>query len=568
MPNRVPTLVITSPQPKAVVGTAPFTVSGTVTAPGMPEPVDIRAVTVQVDAQPPVRATLKHLPGTQQIQIIFSASMQITGGQDPHTVTVSVASDAGFPVTASVSVSAGLRFEVPAVLLDFALPANIAGNPLGDIASSLQPLMSTVARQINALPLTNQIRASNKIVVGPNLLQTPGATPMLRFGLWILDANFPPKELAPATASFPLPQFTPAAAAGCFALAPPLSPPPVGSEHAVAPASFTILGFALSLPTTTLQLILDILLPQIIAQAASNHFDVNSATLQTNASGTVTVTLSGTLPASISMTAKLEETVGIRQRPYPGSYSTSMPAVISSSSSASVGDLLQWIAGILFPGIGLYLLTLFGLANYGVDEGASTATGILSGFLSALPAWIPFRDSSVPSAIRSSFPFPMAVLNFDSFGTTDTAIVGAGSIGIAARDQTMVSVSVTGPSDYPNYSYGIEGAYTASLIAFEPDNDQMVAQVSGTPKKITFGTDPFFQQGGFATDLPLPAKPSPGKYPFTISVNATETCASDPSRKLTGSASKAVTATVVKGVQPEIKSASSVETVQRLSSAS
>ena len=62
MPNRIPSLTIYSPTPNAVVGLAPFTVSGLVTAPGMPEPVAIDSVTVQVDAQPPVAATLNTLP--------------------------------------------------------------------------------------------------------------------------------------------------------------------------------------------------------------------------------------------------------------------------------------------------------------------------------------------------------------------------------------------------------------------------------------------------------------------------------------------------------------------------
>ena len=54
MPNRIPSLTIYSPTPDAVVGLAPFTVTGLVTAPGMPEPLAIDSVTVQVHAQPPV----------------------------------------------------------------------------------------------------------------------------------------------------------------------------------------------------------------------------------------------------------------------------------------------------------------------------------------------------------------------------------------------------------------------------------------------------------------------------------------------------------------------------------
>ena len=110
MPNRIPSLTIYSPKPDAVVGLTPFTVSGLVTAPGMPEPVAIDSVTVQVDAQPPVQATLKHIVNPHLVEVTFSATVQIAGGQDPHTITVTVESDAGIPVRKTVTVTAGLRF--------------------------------------------------------------------------------------------------------------------------------------------------------------------------------------------------------------------------------------------------------------------------------------------------------------------------------------------------------------------------------------------------------------------------------------------------------------------------
>jgi len=73
MPSRVPTLVINSPAPNAVVGSQPFNVAGLVTAPGMPEPVAINSVTVQVDAETPVRATLRRIPNKQLVEVTFTA---------------------------------------------------------------------------------------------------------------------------------------------------------------------------------------------------------------------------------------------------------------------------------------------------------------------------------------------------------------------------------------------------------------------------------------------------------------------------------------------------------------
>jgi hypothetical protein len=229
MAQKVPTLKIESPQPNAIVGTKQFTVTGLVTAPGMPEPVTIYSVSVQVDAQPAVKATLKHLPDPDLVEVTFSATVQITGGQDPHTVTVSVASDAGAPVSGTVTVTAGLRLVAPAVLIDVATDLVTPG--VGTI--NLQSQLSMVARKIAALPQMADVQSGNKMVVGPMMLQMPAglrrdvagdvvAPPnvLLRLGLWILDLDFPAQELIQPTSDFPLPQLTPEAAAGCFGLAP------------------------------------------------------------------------------------------------------------------------------------------------------------------------------------------------------------------------------------------------------------------------------------------------------------------------------------------------------------
>ncbi|HVU48901.1 MAG TPA: hypothetical protein VHD85_22430 [Terracidiphilus sp.] len=548
MPDRLPKLVITFPQPNALVGTTPFNVTGTVTAPGMPEPVMINSVTVQVDAQAPIHATLKRISSKQLVEVTFSAAVHITGGQNPHSVTVTVASDSG-TVTRSVSVIAGLTFVPvpPAVLIDFSLP-QIEGVSLSDIVSRLQPLAGALAKQLSETPVIGKFGAANKILVGPNMLLTSTAQPMLRVGLWILDSNFPRQDLVAATKDFPLAQLTPAAAAACFALAPLLNPPSVGSEASVPPAELDVAGFALSIPTTTLQAILDVLKPDIVSQAASNHFTVKTATVRTSAPATVTTTISGSLPANIPMTATIRETLGVAQR--SSTVLSKMPTVVSSSGSTSVGDDLDWFIGFLVPAIGLGLASLFVIADVGIGNVTGKATGILTDYLAALPPWFPFRNSSVPDDLQPLFPFPMAVLNFDSFGCTSNALVAAGSIGMTNRDQSMVAVSLAGASSFPNYSFGIESVYTARLTAFEPDNDRMTWQVSGSPLKHSFSTDPVFQAGSFPAEFPITLKTAPGHYTFTLSATGTETCASDASKTLSGTASKKVSVTVVKNQPP------------------
>jgi hypothetical protein len=79
MPNRLPVLSIWSPLPDAVVGNAPFTVMGVVTAPGEPEPVYIESVAVEILGQPGiVQATLTRSQpsGDQPVQVTFKATMQ------------------------------------------------------------------------------------------------------------------------------------------------------------------------------------------------------------------------------------------------------------------------------------------------------------------------------------------------------------------------------------------------------------------------------------------------------------------------------------------------------------
>ena len=545
MPNRIPSLTIYSPKPNAVVGLTPFTVSGLVTAPGMPEPLGIDSVTVQVDSQPPVQATLKHIPNKTLVEVTFSATVQITGGQDPHTIAVTVASDAGIPVTKFVTVTAGNRLAAPAVLVDLATITNIPAD-----SHAVQHMLSVVAKQINKFSVVNDLANLNKIVVGPNAIAVSEPRPMLRVGVWILDADFPQLELQPPSLpDFPLSRLTDDAAAGSFGLVPLLSPPPPGG---VPPADNPLFGFAMSAPASTLQLILNAMFPKIAAKAADHHFTVESATISTDAAGSVTTKLSGSLPLGVSMTASLTETLGVVQVPNTVQM---MPAVVSSKSDVSVGDFVSWFIGTLVPAIGLLLVGELGIADYGVGVASDKANGIIGSYLGSLPSILPFRNSSLPSKAdfpnlpfdpQAKYSFPMAVLNFETFTTDGSGIVASGTVGIGARDQSMVRVHLGGPTYYPNYSYGIESIYMAGLSFFKPDGDQMTWRVTGSNDINEFTMNAFWQIGSFAAEFPIPFKASPGKYHFTLSVSGSETCATDPTKTLSGSASLAVTTNVTK----------------------
>jgi hypothetical protein len=216
------------------------------------------------------------------------------------------------------------------------------------------------------------------------------------------------------------------------------------------------------------------------------------------------------------------------------------------------------------PAIGLLLVGELGLASYGVGVASDKANGIIGSYLASLRPTKPFRNSSLPSKAdfpqlpfdpQAKYSFPMAVLNFESFTTDGSGIVAGGTVGIGERDQSMVAVHLGGPTYYPDYSYGIESVYTVGLSFFKPDDDQMTWQVTGSKDSNEFSTNSFWQVGSFAGEFPIPFKASPGKYHFMLSVNGTETCATDPTRTLTGSAALALTVNVTKNPasMPEAK---------------
>jgi hypothetical protein len=540
MPNRLPVLSIWSPLPDAVVGNAPFTVMGVVTAPGEPEPVYIESVAVEILGQPGiVQATLTRSQpsGDQPVQVTFKATMQITGGQDPHGVVVGVKSDAGLPVVETVTVTVGPRLVAPSALIDIQiLPFVVSLDPTFEAAQlvtdpRVQSLLATIAQAMAKLQVVKDV-SLYWMVVGPNVgyISNP---PTLRVGFWILEQDFAPSDLIFPTADFPMLQMTPEAAKGCFALVPPLVQPPY--DVSVPPAEAIPLTFALSISTPTLQLIADALLPTINSDAGRHSASVDSITVQTGSDDTLIFQISGSY-LGISVSGSVTELLG--PMPRAGTESN-MAAVVTSTASSGLLDILS----VLIPFLG----TLVAALGEGYVQGK--AQSVLGDVLNELPAWIPFRNSSLgsssssgPSSFQTSFPFPMLVLNFATFGTNDAGITGTGVVGLAARDQSMVAVSLTGPKSFPNYTPGTDGTYDVSLTAFEPDDDVLLTQVSGggVNSGNTVNTNPFLQGGSFSTDFPI----SSGSETFTLTVSGTETCATDSTQKLTGSHSLAIQVTL------------------------
>ena len=106
MPVSTPHLSIFGPHNNDVVNlNQPFPVSGQVTNEHVSdEVVLIDSVTVRVDGGPVIDATLTPLVDNTQTKVNFAASAQVTGGQDPHRITVIATNDQSGSTTQTVSV--------------------------------------------------------------------------------------------------------------------------------------------------------------------------------------------------------------------------------------------------------------------------------------------------------------------------------------------------------------------------------------------------------------------------------------------------------------------------------
>src|SRR5947209_7176287 len=106
MPVTKPQLTVFGPSNNATVNlNQPFPVTGQVTnqhAAG--EFVGIDSVTVRVDGGPVVEANLTVVPDRTQTRVNFAASAQVTGGADPHAVTVTATNDQEASATQMISV--------------------------------------------------------------------------------------------------------------------------------------------------------------------------------------------------------------------------------------------------------------------------------------------------------------------------------------------------------------------------------------------------------------------------------------------------------------------------------
>jgi hypothetical protein len=533
-----PILTVNQPTPNSVVGlNQPFQITGQVTDRGGTEPIMIDSVTVQIDAGPLIDTTLKHIPDKTLTRVSFNASAQISTGNDPHTVTVVATNDQGLRATKAVTVFAGSVFQVdaPALFVDLLTLIPITADD-----PQVLTLIGKIQRQLRSL--SDTLASAGKVLIGPNLVVQPinPVESLVRVGLWIEDPSFP---VVPPSAEFPLPRLSDAAAVASFAATPVLTIPSPG----------TFPSFALSIPVKTLQYLVDAITPSVKSQASSQGFAIDTITAQTSSPATVNTNVSGhilkgTVPASFTIT----ETVGLKA--VPGGPSAQMaPAVLKTDSSSSVGSLLDWIVGFFVPLIGAVL----GAALYEASTVASPKSGLAGSLLGSIPARIPFGNKDISLRNIPLPDFPSLNLFWNSFGTTSSGLLGVGTTDIGSRAEADVNVILNGPDFFSGFQDNIIEFTDPTMGYFleniAPDSGKFGWRISGagTNADALEPPSPAVQAGDFSPHFPLPKKVSVGDYHFTLAINAVETCESDSTKTLTGTASKAMLFRVKKSPQPQ-----------------
>jgi hypothetical protein len=506
----------------------------------MPEPVMIDSVVVQVDGGSAIDATLTPVKNLKQTIVNFSASVVVTGATGPHTITVTATNDNGRSVSESVTVFLGPVFQVdaPAILVEIINPI-----PLDPNDPKTGPLLNNLASQMQhaLLPLFSQLASAGMLLAGPNfkLATNPLGVKVLRVGLWIEPATFP--VLPPVLPAFPLPRLLDQAASESFDLVPLL---PVPDPSGFSPS------FAMSVPITTLQRQVDAILPTLQAAASSNDVSIDSIKVTTSGKGSVVTTISGSGPLDIPFSATLTEALGIVEVPDSNPFQ-SVPAVLSSSHSSSLGSILDWLVSAFIPFATLLLAGAWGYLSSKVGDVSQQVNGVAQALVAAILLRIPFRNSALALLGVPLPDFPALVPDWRFFGVTETEILGTGTTTLIARDQSIVALALNGAGFIAGYQEDLAGGagqtYGYSLANIAPDSDKFNWQTSGTGSdtgEIDLG--PFAQGGSFGAIFPLQIKVQPGEFPFTLTVNGTETCGTDPKKTLTCSASKDVKVKVLK----------------------
>jgi hypothetical protein len=510
-------VTIQSPQPDFVVpDSQALHVAGVATGTGGFEPVLVDAVQVSVDGGPTVAAT-KHVVAHQKVPTVtFSASVAVGDQPGAHTVTVVVTDDNQAHASASVQVLRDISVVVPppAILIDLEPPF-----PTTPDDPSVQDLVSTVSQTLATQ--ASQLTSAGLLLVGPNVIATQDAAgiPILRLGIWLLDAGFPVQPPAP---QFPLPRLSAPQAVAGFALVPPLR-----RGHRIG---FTDTPFGVRVPQTTLQRLAD------FARVQAGNSDVESITVSVAPPATASTVVSGS-HLGISFSIDIEETLSVA--PVAGVDPAQSIPHVDSQYSTNVGSLLDWLIGALIPIFGGILV----IGSVELAQNAGQVPGVVAGLLSGLPARVPVRNTSLPAQAQSQFDFPQIVLDWSAFGVNNDGLEGAGDAIIAERDQAGARLTVAGPGslNIPHGESDIDTVYRLRLWQIKPDDGGLTWRLHPQVGTDHAGTaDPGVLAEGADVDFDFILPPHSLQGTFTISASAVETCGTDATKRIATMTTKSV----------------------------
>jgi hypothetical protein len=524
----------------------PFLVTGKASDVSHPEPVAIASVAVQVDGGVPVYAKISIDRKNKNKNLVlfdFEASVQVSGGDDPHVVTVTATDERNRSATQSRKVFVGVPFAVdaPALLIDvvnFVIEEN--GQPTGLQPGDLTSLASGLSQTL--APLSDALSAYGLRIAGPNLIAGPATsiTSSVRIGIWVEDYSFP--VIPPNPPDFPLPRLPDKGANLSFAAIPFL---PVPDPAQLTPT------FAIAAPLGAMQRLANALLPALQESAAPSNAEISSIVVHSASEG-IEVDINGevTTPVDVSFTLAVKEALGILQlgSDGPADPFRTVPAVTSSSHDSTINGSIAALFGVLLPPLGIILAVISCKLSNKVAGNETSATATLKETLAAIPSLIPLSVGSLPKGFPGIPDFPRLVLTWPSFGTSPTGILGTGTTTLDGRDSSMVTVVVDAAQQEITGSAAelpriVNVACMWSLINIVPDKNGLSWSVAGASRG-SGSLDP--SVASFTAPLHLPQPPIPGNtYLFSVTVTAVETSIK-AAQPLTGSGSVAIRVVVNK----------------------
>jgi hypothetical protein len=515
--------VFVQPADNAVVPSShPFEVSGRVTDVGRPEPHLVDSVTVQVDNGPVVRASLTRIHDQTQSLVAFSAFVTVTGGHDPHTLTVIATDDAGQSVAATRHVFTNVPFAVdaPAVVVDL-----LSFVPFDEATI----LSQTGAIQDMLLDLSASLGALGKVLAGPNFqftIRPEGQSSHVRVGFWIEDRTFP--VIAPVPPGRPLPLVpTPGADAG-FHLVP------------AVPVSTNLASFAVITKPGLLQQLVDAMAPDLKNQTSQQGVSVDSITVQPSSPANVKTHVTGTLPAAVPFDMTITETLGVVKAPDQINHA---PAVIRSSHSSGLGNILDVIAAVVLGPFRNILVAEFLELRSKTADTDTQITGMMQSLLEGVPLHYPFNRKNFFKDSSSVADFPVLITDWQTFGVLGERLVGTGLTTLHPREQADAGLSISGPTTISGFQGEMDlvskQTYTFSLSDLAPDPNGFRWTISGLQSSAgTIDSPTLAQSGSFTIVFPLPRNIKVGNWAYKLAVNAVETCGRTGSTaQLTASAS-------------------------------